>query len=269
MREKDFKRRKQQPAQAEKTRARPLLLIRPRDFPLELHNFFVLHRVSPARTPSLKSALRILLNLSSVLLVVGTLWFLVSEASIHAYPQLLLTRAIQPPKCLAASHCGAPVQSTPLPLTAVTPAITQTPLLAVRATARPTVPPASTLTPAPQPSPQPTPSPTPSATVTPASALLQVVPVSLTISLAAVCDIGRFAVLTLTNAGGSPLIWYQDTANSSRGIRITDPTKTHLLEAGQSVNAQVSCRSILVVGSYNLALDYNGGVVNVAVIITL
>jgi hypothetical protein len=265
MREKDFKRRKQQPAQAEKTRHRPLLLIRPRDFPLELHNFFMLRRVSPARTPSLKGALRILLNLSSALVVVGAIWFLVSEASIYTYPQMLLSRTKQPPNCLAASRCGALVQSTPTFVTSATPAITQTPVLAARATAMPTVPPAGTSTP----SPQPTPSPTPPPTVTPATALLQVVPVSLTISLAAVCDIGRFTVLTLRNAGGSPLVWYQDTAHSSRGIRITDPTKTHLLEAGQSVDAQVSCRSTLLVGTYNLALDYNGGLVNVAVILTL
>ena len=68
---------------------------------------------------------------------------------------------------------------------------------------------------------------------------------------------------------GTPLVWFQDTTNSSTGIKISDPTRTHLLQPGKSVNALVNCLSTLVVGLYKLVIDYNGGVVNVAVKITL
>ncbi len=263
MRKKDFKRMEQQPSPAQNTRRKPSLLIRPRGFSLELDNVFFVRRLSPARTPTFKSTSRMMLNLFGALVVVGAIWFLLSEALIYAHPGIDITKTTKPLKCVDINRCAVPALSTPMFTPSVASEVTQTPSPAVHATATPTAIP--TKTPMPKPSPDPTFPPT----VTPATAYLQVAPVPLTISLASTCIKGQSAILTLTNAGGSALIWFQDTANSSRGIKISDPTKTHLLQTGKSVNATVSCLATLVVGLYTLAIDYNGGAVNVAVKITV
>ncbi len=263
MRKKDFKRMEQQISPAQNTRHKPLLLIRPRGSSLELDKLFFLRRLSPARAPSLKSVLRIALNLLGALVVVGAIWFLLSEALIYANPGIELIRATKSLKCADISRCAVPILSTPGSTPSVASEVTQTPSPVVHASPKPTAMP--TKTPTPKPSPDPTLPPT----VTPATAYLQVTPMPLTISLASICDKGQSTILILTNAGGSPLIWFQDTTNSSRGIKISDPTKTHLLQTGKSVHATVSCLSTLVVGLYNLAIDYNGGAVNVAVKIML
>jgi hypothetical protein len=265
MRKKNIKRIEQQPSPTQHTRHKPLLLIRPRGFSLELDNIVFVRRLSPTRTPTLKSVLRIVLNLFSVLVVVGAIWFLVSEALIYAYPGIELTTTTKPLICANLNRCAMPILNTPTPTSTpfVLSEVTQVPSPTVLATSTPTARP--TKTPMPKPSPDPTLPPT----VTPATAYLQVTPMPLTISLVSICDKGQSTILLLTNAGGSPLVWFQDTTNSSSGIKISDPTRTHLLQPGKSVNAIVNCLSTLVVGLYKLVIAYNGGVVNVAVKINL
>ncbi len=261
MRKKDFKRMGQQPSLAQHTRRKPLLLIRPRGFSLELENVLFVRRLSPSRIPTVKSVLRIVLNLSSVLVVVGAAWFLVSEALIYAYPGIEQTTTTKPQICANINRCVMPILKTPT--SPVVSEGTRIPTPTVLATFTPATRP--TKTPAPKPSPDPTLPPT----VTPTTAYLQVTPMLLTISLISVCDKGQSTILLLTNTGGTPLVWFQDTTKSSRGITITDPTRTHLLQPGKSVNALVNCLSTLVVGLFTLVINYNGGVVKVAVKITL
>lgn len=263
MRKENFKRMEKQPSPTQNTRHKPTLLIRPQGFSLEIENLFFLRRLRSARTPTLKGALRVVLNLSGTLLVIGAVWFLLAEALIDAHPSIEQSNSIRPNKCVALNRCVASILSTPTP--PITPTVLQTPSPGAHMTPEPT--PLATKTPMPKLSP--TPDPTLAPTLTPATAFLQVMPKSLTISLASVCAKGQSVILTLTNAGGSPLIWFQDTKNSSRGIKILDPTKTHLLQVGTSVNAAVNCLSALAVGLYSLAIDYNGGAVTVPVKITL
>jgi hypothetical protein len=256
MRKKYFKRMGQQPSLSQHTRHKPLLLIRPRGFSLELDNILFVRRLSPSRIPTLKSVLRIVLNLFSVLVVMGATWFLVSEALIYAYPGIKQPTTIKPPICANINRCAVPILNTSTP--PVVSEITQVPSPAVLATSTPTARP--TKTPMPKPSPDPT---------LPPTAYLSVKPVPLTISLVSICDKGQSTVLKLTNTGGTPLVWFQNTTNSSSGIKISDPTRTHLLQPGKSVNAIVNCLATLVVGLYKLVINYNGGVVNVAVKIKL
>jgi hypothetical protein len=265
MRKKDFKRMGQQPSLAQHTRHKPLVLIRPRGFSLELDNIVFVRRLSPSRIPTLKSVLRIVLNLFCVLVVVGATWFLVSEALIYAYPGIEQTTTTKPQVCANINRCTVPMLNAPTSTPPVLSGVTQTPSPTVIATFTPTARP--TLTPAPKPSPDPTLPPT--VTPTPTTAYLSVTPMPLTISLLSICVKGQSTILKLTNTGGTPLVWFQDTTNSSRGIKISDPTRTHLLQPGKSVNAIVNCLSTLVVGLYTLVINYNGGVVNVAVKIKL
>ncbi len=259
MRKKDFKPMGQQPSLSQHTRHKPLLLIRPRGFSLEMENILFVRRLSPSRIPTFNSMLRIVLNLFSVLVVVGATWFLISEASIYAYPEIKQATTTKPQKCANINRCAVPILSTPTSTPPVLSEGTPTVLATFTPTARPT------MTPVPKPSPDPTLPPT----VTPVTAYLLVTPMPLTISLVSICDNEQSTILKLTNTGGTPLVWFQDTTNSSRGIKISDPTRTHLLQPGKSVNAQVNCLSTLVVGLYKLVINYNGGVANVVVKIKL
>lgn len=257
MRNKDFKRVEQQSSPAQHTRHKPLLLIRPRGFSLELDNFVFVRRLSPTRTPALKSVLRFMLNLFSVLVVIGATWFFVSEALTYANPGIGLTKTIKPLRCSNINRCAAPMQNTPTSTSSGLSQVTRVP--------SPTGLPTPTAGPIMTPSPDPTLPPT----ITPTTAFLQVAPTPLTISLISICDKGQSVPLQLKNAGGTALVWFQDTTHSSSGINITDPTRRHLLQPGKSVNAIVNCLSTLSVGLYKLVIAYNGGVVNVAVKIKL
>src|SRR5712691_3942948 len=162
MRKKDFKRMEQQPSPAQNTRHKPLLLIRPRGFSLELDNILFIRRLSPTRTPALKSVLRIVLNLFGVLVVVGAIWFLLSEASIYAHPGIELTKTTKPLVCANINRCAMPFLNTPTPAPSVLSEGTQVSSPTVLATSMPTA--RLTKTPTPKPSPDPTLPPT----VTPA-----------------------------------------------------------------------------------------------------
>jgi hypothetical protein len=261
MRKKYVKRMDKQPSPAQNTLRKPLLLILPRRFSLELDNLFFLRRLSPVRTPTLKSALRIGLNLFSVMVVVVAIWFMLSEALINAYTGIELTRSSKSLNCAEIKSCVAQSGNTPT----ITPGgVIQIQSPFVQATS------VATSIPTWEPTPKPITNSTLPPTVTPVSVFLKVTPTGLNVSLATVCDKGQSVTLMLTNAGGAPLVWFQNIPNSSPGISISDPTKTHLLQSGQSVNAKVNCLSKLVVGNlYTLAIDYNGGTVVVVVKIKL
>lgn len=128
-------------------------------------------------------------------------------------------------------------------------------------------------TPAPRPSPEPTPQPSPTPTLTldptPSAPLLVVAPQSLVVSQVAVCDAGLSVPMTLTNQGGALLLWSEDTRQTSRGIRVSDPTGKYLIMPGLSANVVVRCWRGLPRAQYTLVIDFNGGVVRVPVIVTV
>lgn len=128
-------------------------------------------------------------------------------------------------------------------------------------------------TPAPQPSAQPTPQPSSTPTLTPdptASApLLAVAPRSLVVSRVAVCNAGLAVPMTLTNQGGALLLWSEDTRQTSRGIRVSDPAGRYLIMPGLSASVIVRCWRGLPTAQYTLVIDFNGGVVRVPVTVTM
>ena len=262
MRKIPFKSMEQQPGPVQDRRTKPLLLIRPRSSSLEMDTL-IYRKISPVRTPAFRSSLRIALNLFGVLVVVVTAGFLFWNASINAHPESgsVITRMPVSPGCAGRGHCAGSL----LRAATLTSQTTQMPSPSAPVTAIPALMPTIIPTSTPKLAPDPTLPPT----VTPVSAYLTAAPITLTLSLVSNCLRRQPVILLLTDAGGTPLVWFQDTAHSSHGISIADPTKTHLLQPGMSVNATVNCLTTLVVGLYTLAIDYNGGTLHVAVKIIL
>ncbi len=221
--------------------------------------------------PTSKTIIHIVFNLAGVAIILASIWLLLlnlpkSAGSVEN--NLLSPRSPELATCAGIERCVAksPTTINNVPggtaTKGATPSSTLTPVVTQGAGTTPT--PAKTSTPAPTPTLGVTGTPPPTSTV-PA---LQVVPQSLTISGSSVCRIDIQTPLTLINAGGSPLLWSQDTSKTSPGFTITDPGGTYLIQPGQIASASVRCRRNLPVGQYVLAIDFNGGMVEVPVIVT-
>lgn len=254
MRKLFLKRTYQRSQFAQKKRRKPSLWIRPQSFSLEMGGLSF-HHLSPTRTPTFKGVIRFALNLTGVLVVLAAAWFLLSEVLMHAYTGIGISNSSGSFDCIDIKHCAK--QAT------VAPTSTPTPSPTMNTTLVPAIAPTQ------MPTPQSTPDPTPSPTATPTTAKLDVTPSGLAFSRRSICITGRSMPLTLTNAGGTLLIWSQDMLKSSHGIYITDPTKSYMLSPGKSVRASVSCLPGLAPGQYTIVIDYNGGVQDVPVKITM
>jgi hypothetical protein len=233
---------------------RTSIWIRPHDVRTILVELKLLayYYLSPPRFPKWKGILRLGADLLGIIIVLMVISFIglrtwITSSFIDAQSASLL------PECVTIQDCNR-VTATPgakasQPVSQVIPVATLTPLS------------------------PPTPTPVPrtprfSPTPTPSTAILAVVPSSLTVSYSHVCVIKAPVVLVLKNVGGTALLWWQDKNNTSPGIRIIDPTKSYLLQSGQSVTANVFCSPGNNDGHYKLLILYNAGEVTVPLTVT-
>jgi hypothetical protein len=210
--------------------------------------------LSPPRLPKWKGILRFGVDLLGIAIVLSFISFLVTQALINS----TLINAQSAPLttgCIAIQGCdkaAATPKATPSqPASQGSPIAILTPLL--------------------PPTPRPvqlSPTPGPSLSPTPSTAVLSVVPSSLTVSYSHVCAIKAPVLLVLKNVGGAPLLWSQDKNNTSPGIHIVDPTKAYLLQQGQSVTANAFCSPGNNGSHYKLEILYNGGEVTIPVMVT-
>jgi len=243
-----------QPKKPGNPERRTSIWIRPRDVRNTLVELRVLahYYLSPPRLPKWKGILRFGADLLGIAIGLSFICFLVTQTLINSS---LIDAQSAPllPGCVAIQGCDkvavTPKAQPSQPVAQVSPVAVLIPLS----------PPTPTLVP---------PTPTPSSTPTPSTAILSVVPSSLTVSYSHVCAIKAPVLLVLKNVGGAALLWSQDKNNTSPGIRIVDPTKAYLLQPGQSVTANAFCSPGNNKGQYKLLILYNAGEVTVPVTVT-
>jgi len=207
--------------------------------------------LSPPRLPKWKGILRFGADLLGMTIVLSFICFLVMQTLINsslidAQSAPLIAGCVDLQSCnkVAVTPKAEPSQpaSQVSPVAALVPLLPPTPILV--------------------------PSPTLSPTPTPLTAILSVMPSSLTVSYSHVCAIKAPVLLVLKNIGGAALLWWQDKNNTSPGIRIVDPTKAYLLQPGQSVTASAFCSPGNNKGHYKLLILYNAGEVTIPVTVT-
>jgi len=207
---------------------------------------------SPPFFPKWKGILRFSVDLLSIAILLSFISFLVTQTLINS----TLIDAQNPPLatgCIAIQGCdktaATPKAQPSQPATQKTPVAVLTPVLS--------------------PTPvQSVPTAVPSPSPTPATALLSVMPSSLTVSYSHVCAIKAPVLLVLKNVGGAALLWSLDKNNTSPGIRIVDPTKAYVLQPGQSVAATAFCSPGNNGNHYKLVILYNAGEVTIPVAVT-
>src|SRR5579884_1449381 len=215
---------------------------------------FTYYYFSPPFFPKWKGILRFGVDLLSIAILLSFISFLVTQTLINS----TLLGAQNPPLatgCVAIQGCdktAVPPQAQPSQ-----PAVQRSPVAALTPVLSSTSTPVQSM---------PTPAPSPSAT--PSTALLSVVPSSLTVSYSHVCAIKAPVLLVLKNVGGAALLWSQDKNNTSPGIRIIDPTKAYVLQPGQSVAATAFCSPGNNGNHYKLVILYNAGEVTIPVMVT-
>ena len=233
---------------------KPLIWIRPKKLSIEIEvsNYKFL---SPPRAPAWKNVIRFAIDLLGVIILLAAAWFLLSPLLLNSHTRVSLHGAPQPGACVNLGGCFVNGGTSTVP--------------ALQPTTNPTPGVLAALTPSPSPEPgtSPTPVPTPSPSPTPSAAVLRA-PSSFSMSHALKCATGQPGSLTLSNIGGTPLVWLEDKLRTSQHISISDPAKTYLIQPGKSVAAYVKCDATITPGQYNLQILYNGGSSSIAVIIT-
>ena len=226
--------------------------------PHDVRNMLVELRVlttyylTPPRLPKLKRVLRLGADLLGVGIGLSVICFLVAQTLMNASLALDVRSAPFLVQCIAMQGCkklnDRPESSSSRQGQQISPV--------------------AILAPLPLPTPRPLPTATPSPTATLAIALFSVIPTSLTVSYTHTCVIRAAILLTLKNVSGAPLVWWQDKAKTSPGIRIVDPTRAYLLQPGQSVAANVYCSPANDDGHYTLQILYNAGEVTIPFTVT-
>src|SRR5690348_3901074 len=228
---------------------RSSIWIRPRDVRNILVELRTLayYYLSPPRLPKWKGILRFGADLLGIAIGLSFIFFLVTQTLINS-TLINVQSAPLTTGCVAIQGCdkgaATPKARASQPASQVSPVAVLVPL----------IPPAPTLVPEGS-----TPSPSP----TPSTAVLSVVPSSLTVSYSHVCAIKAPVLLVLKNVGAAALLWSQDKNNTSPGIRIVDPTKAYLLQPGQSVTANAFCSPGNNKGHFKLLILYNAGEVTI------